>query len=522
VRKSSDNPAECFLLATPIGRDGPLTSALLARNGIRSRVCATLEELCECLERDGAAGLVIAQEVLAKNNLARLGALLQAQPAWSDIPVLLFTAPSSSSSLRDPTDRILDTLGNVTLLERPVRAITMISAARSALRTRKRQYAARAELFAQQTAVRQRDQFLAMLGHELRNPLSAISLANSLDDSQSSRNELIGRQLRHLMRLVDDLLDVSRVTMGKIVLKRERLDLRQVVESALVSARPRSAAQNITVRTERMPETPVWIDGDPVRLEQVITNLLSNAMKYSLPQGHVTVSLLRKGSQAVLQISDDGVGIAPEMLGRVFDLFMQVEGSLARSQGGLGIGLTLVRTLVGLHGGSVDVGSEGLGKGSQFSMCLPLAAAAPLEAQPAATSRPPPENKAKSRGYEVLIVEDNADNRELLALIIARLGHRVSTADDGLVGVTEALAQRPDLLLVDIGLPGLNGYEVAQQVRRELGHEVYLIAMTGYGQPEDRQRALDAGFDAHFTKPLDLKALEALLQQPRLSSVTSH
>lgn len=517
MHKATDKAEECFLLVAPTGRDGPLTAALLARSDMGSRVCAHMDELCERLERDGAAGLVIAQEALARKGLARLGALLREQASWSDIPVLLFTAPSSELRLRDPTDDILAVLGNVTLLERPVRAITMISAARSALRARRRQYAARAELLAQQLEVRQRDQFLAMLGHELRNPLSAISLANSLDDGQTPRSELIGRQVRHLMRLVDDLLDVSRVTMGKIVLKRERLDLRQVLESALVSARARSAAQNIHLRLERTPKAPVWIDGDPVRLEQAISNLLNNALKYSLPQGHVTVTLRVDGAQALVQVSDDGVGIAPEMLGRVFDLFMQVDGSLARSQGGLGIGLTLVRSLVGLHGGSVNVRSEGLGKGSVFSLRLPLMAAATVEAQPPqpTSCRAPLE---QARGYQVLIVEDNPDNRDLLALIVGRLGHQVTTADDGLVGVTEALAHRPDLLLVDIGLPGLNGYEVAQQVRRELGNEVYLVAMTGYGQPEDRQRALDAGFDAHFTKPLDLKALEALLQRPRLSS----
>ena len=512
---------ERFLVVAPTGRDGTLTASLLAAQGIECRVCPDVDELCRCFEAEGAAGLMIAEEVLLRSALTALESMLARQPPWSDLPVLLFTSAKTSWSARDPTRRTMEALGNVTLLERPLRPITMLSAAKSALRARRRQYMGRAELQAQQRAVHGRDQFLAMLGHELRNPLSAIALANSLDSDPrvGHRQEVIARQVHHLMRLVDDLLDVSRVTSGKIQLKRELVDLCQVVESSLASTRPVIAAQQLELFVSLPPATPpLIVDGDPVRLEQIVVNLLSNAAKYTPAHGKIELAVKRVDHHAVLEVRDDGVGIAPEMLDRVFDLFVQVDGSLDRSQGGLGIGLTLVRNLIEMHGGSVAAKSDGLGKGSAFELRLPLTAPRAI-----ATPQPQPAviggSKARARTFRMLLVEDNADSRELLALLLERLGHRVFTADDGLRGVAEALEHRPQVLLVDIGLPGLDGYSVARRVRAELGRSVYLIALTGYGQPEDRRRALDAGFDAHFTKPVDMKAIEQLLRSPALAAV---
>jgi CheY-like chemotaxis protein len=246
--------------------------------------------------------------------------------------------------------------------------------------------------------------------------------------------------------------------------------------------------------------------------------LLTNASKYTPANGTVSVSLDRADNDALLRVSDTGLGISTDMLERVFDLFAQADGSLDRAKGGLGIGLTLVRRLVELHGGDVEAQSAGLAQGSTFQVRLPRITRA---LTPASARRPIRILNPLQRHYEVLIVEDNPDSRELLALLLERLGHRVYSAEDGPSGVAEALARRPDVLLVDIGLPGLDGYGVARRVRNELGHEVYMIALTGYGQPDDRRRALDAGFDAHFTKPLDMQAIDELLSREQLVSAAS-
>jgi signal transduction histidine kinase/CheY-like chemotaxis protein len=509
---------ERFLLVAPTGRDAPLTCALLEREGLACLACQDIEELCTRLEREGAAGLLIAEEVLVKRAFVRLCAALAQQESWSDVPILLFTATSTRLHGRVPSPKALALLGNVTLLERPIQPITMLSAANAALRVRKRQYMARAELAAQQLAMRQRDQFLAMLGHELRNPLAAIALANSFDsvDRARPRRDVIDRQVQHLTRLVDDLLDVARVKSGKISLQREYVDLVDVVRACIGSMRGALETRQLTLNFTA-PTAPITVHGDPVRLEQVVTNLLTNAGKYTHADGTITIELGTDGDDALLQIHDTGVGISADMLDRVFDLFSQADGSLDRANGGLGIGLTLVRNLVELHGGSVEAHSAGLDQGSTFQ--VRLRRATPPRA--AVQNEPPNIGAAHQRPYEVLIVEDNADSRELLALVLERLGHRVYAAEDGPTGVQEALTRRPDILMVDIGLPGLDGYGVARQVRDGLGREVYLIALTGYGQPEDRRRAFDAGFDAHFTKPLDVNAIDSLLSQSKLTAVAT-
>ena len=472
-------------------------------------MCADIVELCQRFEQHGAAALLIADEVFVNAGLSQLRDTLSRQSAWSDVPMLIFTGTSVIGA-RPNTLKQLTELGNVTLLDRPLRPVAMLSAARTALRARRRQYDARAELLEQRRAVRQRDQFLAMLGHELRNPLSAMAMAIHLEDrcSDPARyRDIMLRQLSHLTRLVDDLLDVSRVTSGKIVLRREDLDLIALTRRC-VSVLPSNVVDGITIEHVAATDSAVWIYADGVRIDQVVTNLINNAIKYTTTGGTIEIRVSVEEGQAIVQVSDTGVGIAPDMIDRIFDLFTQVEGSLDRSKGGMGIGLTLVRSLVELHGGSVEAQSPGLGGGSTFTVRLPRTTTVPL---PRPMSNQMLVEASARPADEVLIIEDNEDSRELLAAILRQRGYQVFTAEDGPSGLEEALSRRPRVLLVDIGLPGIDGYGVARRVRANLGDSVYMVAVTGYGQPEDRLRATDAGFDTQLTKPIDIVALERLL-----------
>ena len=374
-----DEPDQRFLIAAPTGRDALLTCAVLERAGLDALACAGGDELHRQATR-GCAGLVLAEEVLVPATVARLADLVAAQEPWSDLPVMLLTGEDSHTRTRGPNAALLARLGNVTLLERPLRPVTMVSAVRAALRARRRQYQARQMLAAQAEALRQRDEFLAMLGHELRNPLGVILF--SVDVLERGGPEraarypaTIRRQARHLARLVDDLLDVSRVTSGKIVLQRRPLALGELLRRCLEAFEPRThglhAPQHQRLELV-LPAEPTTIDGDEVRLEQVFTNLIGNAVKYTPAGGHITVTLTHHATTAEIRISDDGVGIAADMLPYVFDLFAQAKRTLDRSQGGLGVGLTLVRTLVQLHAGTVEAHSAGLGRGSEFVVQLPL------------------------------------------------------------------------------------------------------------------------------------------------------
>jgi signal transduction histidine kinase/ActR/RegA family two-component response regulator len=511
---------EHFLVLAPTGRDAALTLSLLEKAGLSGQTCASLAQLCERFERDGAAALLIAEEVFAQTGIGPLREALSRQSAWSDIPILIFTGTSAHAPVRISSPQLLTTIGNVILLERPLQPISMLSAARSALRARRRQYEARAELLAQQRAVRERDQFLAMLGHELRNPLSAIAMALKLDEQathSSKYQDIMGRQLGHLTRLVDDLLDVARVTSGKIVLRCEDLDLVALTRRCIAQLQP-GLKEHATMELEESTE-PVFVHADPVRMEQVVMNLLNNASKYTGAGGRIRAHVSASGDDAVLRVQDSGVGLAPGMIDRVFELFTQAEGSLDRSQGGMGIGLTLVRNLVELHDGSVSVASAGLGQGSEFTVRLPRK----VDAAPQPVAAPVKLKGAQRKPCDkVLIVEDNEDSRELLAAILTQRGYRVATAEDGQSGIDGALEQRPQVLLVDIGLPGIDGYGLAREVRSKLGDDVYLVALTGYGQPQDRTRALDAGFDVHLTKPVDIEALERLLANRTPTPSSAH
>ncbi len=366
-------------------------------------------------------------------------------------------------------------------------------------------------------ADRQKNEFLSMLAHELRNPLAPIRnaaevLRMSGPDQPQVRwaREVIDRQLSHLVRLVDDLLDVSRITRGKIQLKPEPVDLAAVVGHAVEASRP--AIEQAKHRLEvALPPEPVWVTGDAARLTQVLTNLLNNAAKYTDPGGRVALALAREGGEAVVRVWDTGVGIPADMLTAVFDLFTQVDRSLDRSQGGLGVGLTLVKRLVEMHGGSVAAHSDGPGKGSEFVIRLPALAAAEAPAA-GANGRPP----AAAGRLRVLLVDDNVDGAESLAALLRLAGHEVWLAHDGPGALEAAAGFRPDAAVLDIGLPGMDGYEVARRLRADpAAAPAVLVAVTGYGRDRDRERSREAGFDYHLVKPVDLAELHRALAAAR-------
>jgi PAS domain S-box-containing protein len=374
------------------------------------------------------------------------------------------------------------------------------------------------QLFAQaedlQAAGRRKDEFLAMLAHELRNPLASLANALQIIRVQVRGNDLVedsvdvaGRQIHHMTRLLEDLFDVSRITRGAVELRKNAVDMNLVVAHAVEAARSQINARRHTLSTFAPPE-PMQVEGDPTRLEQIVTNLLNNAVKYTEPGGKITVTLTREVDQAVLRVRDSGIGITPEMQQNIFDLFVQADHSLDRALGGLGIGLTLVRSLVELHGGTISVFSGGLGRGSEFVVRLP-ALSAPLYETSHDTRIQANDKAGHSR---ILIVDDNRDSGRTMARILELDGHDVECVFNGLAVSEQLAAFQPDVLLVDIGLPGLDGYQVAEQVRRQRAKdELLLVAVTGYGGQENHARAKRAGFDHYLVKPVNLKMLAELL-----------
>ncbi|OJW15866.1 MAG: hybrid sensor histidine kinase/response regulator [Planctomycetales bacterium 71-10] len=366
-------------------------------------------------------------------------------------------------------------------------------------------------------ADRFKDEFLAMLAHELRNPLAVVSNAiqvwkrSDRPEHQGWAKQVIENQLTTLSRLIDDLLDVSRITHGKIRIKKQVLDPGAILNQAVEAVSPLIEERKHELTVD-LGHGSARIDVDPTRLEQVVVNLLANAAKYSGDSSRIRLASRVEGDRLVVSVEDEGVGIAPEQLPRMFELFAQGERSIARSEGGLGIGLTLVKSLVELHGGTIDARSEGLGRGSTFTVRLPLADAPAAEAADAASR----DRAAPARRLRVLVVDDNADTAWGLSRLLQLHGHDVAIAHDGPAAVASARESRPDAVLLDIGLPGMTGYEVARKIREEPGcRDARLIAVTGYAQDKDRARTREAGFDDHMAKPVDLDALLAKLEEPR-------
>jgi signal transduction histidine kinase len=370
-------------------------------------------------------------------------------------------------------------------------------------------------------AHRRKDEFLATLAHELRNPLAPVRNAAQLLQRKGGASPdiqwaatLIDRQVQAMSHLIDDLMDVSRINQGKIELRGDRVDLAKVLQDAVETARPvidECGHELVLV----LPQDPMVLDADPTRLAQAFTNLLNNAAKYMDHGGRIEVRAEREGGEVVVTVRDRGIGIAPERLASVFEMFSQVETALERSRGGLGIGLSLTQRLVEMHAGSVTARSDGLGHGSDFVVRLPLASAATATGAPGApAATPPPAEAGAPATLRILIADDNQDAAETLAALLDFMGHEARCVHDGLAAVQAAVDYRPNLVLLDIGMPQLNGYEACRRIREAAqGAAMVMVAVTGWGQPEDRRKSADAGFDHHMVKPVDLAALETLVQQ---------
>ncbi|CAE6842521.1 Sensor histidine kinase RcsC [Paraburkholderia aspalathi] len=363
-------------------------------------------------------------------------------------------------------------------------------------------------------ADRRKDEFLATLAHELRNPLAPmrnvleiLRLKEFADPQLSWSRDVFDRQLQHMTHLVDDLLEVSRITQGKLELRKQRLELARAMQSAMEAAQPtvQASAHHLSMT---LPREPLYLDADPTRLSQMILNLLNNAAKYTPPGGSISLAAEREGDEAVIVVRDSGIGIPREHLDSVFEMFSQLAPALERSQGGLGIGLALVRGLAELHGGTVAAFSSGPGSGSEFVIRLPLSKATPQQSENAPVEMP------RTAGLRVVIVDDNADAADSLAMVLELEGHEVRTAGDGIAGLELIGEFAPQAVILDIGLPRLNGYELARRIRHD-HHDagILLIAVTGWGQQQDKQTAEEAGFDHHFTKPVDPRELQRVLNR---------
>jgi signal transduction histidine kinase/ActR/RegA family two-component response regulator len=512
------------LVVAPTRRDDEATRELLARAQIVAESCAGASALIAQIDTSLGA-VVLTDAIFREPHVADLMLALSRQPPWSDIPLILLCLSGPQSPL---AVRSLRSLSNVTILERPTSSRTLVSSVQAALRARKRQYEMREQFEAirrsegrlreTESALREADQrkdlFLATLAHELRNPLAPIRAAVQLLAAPQLPphkvewiRSVIQRQARHMALLLDDLLDVARVTQGKLVLKPERVSLAQVVEAAVETARPTIDEKHHEL-TVSLPSPTPMLDADSLRISQVLTNLLTNAAKYTNAGGSIQLVGKVENDLVCVTVQDNGIGIPAESLPRIFEMFSQVDVASERSGGGLGIGLSLVKGLVDLHGGTIEAYSEGLGLGSTFIVRLPLAATSSQlsEQNPMLDALSP-----QTGSLRILIADDNRDAADSLALLLSLAGHEVRVAHDGRAALDLAGTFHPDVAILDIGMPQLDGYEVAQGLRQAGGPAICLIALTGRARERDRQRASAAGFNHYQIKPIDPKELQGII-----------
>jgi signal transduction histidine kinase len=493
---------EVFVLA-PSGKDARLIDAALQQAGIAVRLCADVASTVAAAT-GGIGALLLAEEAVRDSAaLAALRGFVRRQPSWSDLPVLLLTLRGRLSQV---ARQAVDQLGNVTVLQRPTPVSTLLSTTLSALRTRERQYQTR------EAEVR-KDLFLATLAHELRNPLAPLSNALHLlgstepaDDRQRRALPLMQRQVAQLSHLVDDLLDVARITRGKITLRTEPLDLREAVQHAVENCRSAIDAMAHQFQLD-LPPQPLWVEADRTRIAQCVANLLTNAAKYTPRRGRIELALTGSGSSAVIRVRDNGIGFPAGEAPQLFEAFAQVASAAPHAQGGLGLGLSIVKAMIDLHGGHVAAHSEGEGRGACFELTLPLMAAPPAEDAP-----PAPAGPASAGTCRVLVVDDNRDSADSLSELLQSCGHETRTAYSGSEALSTAAQWTPQIALLDIGLPDMSGHELAKQLLAQaLTPRPVLVALTGWGQPADVARAIEAGFDHHLTKPADVDALLSLV-----------
>jgi signal transduction histidine kinase/CheY-like chemotaxis protein len=504
--------AERVLVLMPGPADAALCRRFLGAASFVTQVCTEPAELCAALD-DPPAALVIAEEALRGPAGECIRDHLAAQPTWSALPVVVLTGAQAALH-RIEAD--FAAYGRVTLLQRPVRTSTLVGFLRLALQDRRHQYRIR-DLLAERTeGIDLRDEFLAMLGHELRNPLAAIMISAEVLESAAPDSDraahcraAIGTQARQMKHLLDDLSDMSRIHRRKLRLEPVPVDLRAVLTDAVsqVDERIRTRRQQLELELDG-PPAPVL--ADPMRLRQVFANLLTNANRYSPEGGHIHVRLATDAGLVRVSVRDDGAGLSAEALQRVFEPFYQErrEGS---PRGGLGIGLTLASSLVQMHAGQIAARSAGPGCGSEFVVTLPLHAAAEAPPQAAEATRPPAA-ASDIEPLRILLIEDNRDFAIGLSQLLEARGHSVSIAGDGFAGLRLAQERLPDVILLDIGLPGLDGYEVARRLRRIVGLSgVRIVAVSGFGRRVDRQRSRRAGIDRHLVKPVALGELETAI-----------
>lgn len=492
------------LICAPFGRDAELSATVLKKAGIDCFICKNIADVVKELAV-GAGALLTVEDVVAPGRSCALEEFIAQQPTWSDLPILVLTRVANDLHWSADAYR---RLRNLSLLESPIRPSTLISAVRAAVRARERQY----QVF---EADRRKDEFLAMLGHELRNPLAPIGAAAQLLKLASEdvgkvkmASQIIARQVKHMTSLIDDLLDVARVTRGLITLDREAIDIRQILSEAVEQVEPILQSKGHALDMQ-LPASTLNVEGDHKRLVQVFANVLQNAVKYTPNGGRIEVVLSVRDHDLSVRIADNGIGMTPEMVTHVFDLFAQAERSADRSQGGLGLGLSIVDSLIRSHGGSVEASSEGLGLGSVFTIRLPHRGGG--KEMPAADLTPSVHADVPA-SLRAMVVDDNRDAADTLAMLLQAEGYDTSvyyTAHDAL---ENAVRLKPHICLLDIGLPDMNGNDLARALRTlPSTASAVLIAVTGYGQQEDRDSSRDAGFDHHFVKPLDAEQLMQLL-----------
>ncbi|MEB2846690.1 response regulator [Endobacterium cereale] len=502
-----------FLLVDDLEENLISLEALLRRDGLNLLKARSGDQALELLlEHDVALALIDVQ--MPGLNGFELAELMRGNERTRRVPIIFVTAGNTSDSRWRFQGY---EAGAVDFIQKPIEPDVLRSKAEvffELYRQRQQIAAQRDELQQQAEALkdadRRKDEFLATLAHELRNPLAP--LRNGLDILQRNpgganaaeiRN-MMDRQLVHLVRLIDDLLDVSRVSQGKIELRKNTVRMDDIIRTAVESSRPLidGGGHKLTIA---MPSDVLWVDGDQVRLSQAISNLVNNAAKYTPEDGLIDLHVSHDGEQVAIRVTDNGVGIPSDMQSKVFHMFTQIDDHLQRSQGGLGIGLALVRQLVEMHGGSVDAYSSGPGKGSRFTIRLPMAAA-PEQPQVALHQN---QEMASFRSLKVLVVDDNPIIADTLGMMLEDIGHEFEAVHDGREALDAARHYRPDVILLDIGLPGMNGYEVCKAFRGEPEFEhTPIIAQTGWGQDRDKELATEAGFDFHLTKPVPLEQLQ--------------